>query len=143
MKTLITTLLLTVSSLVNADLCKENTVMFGGWSKHFISNKFGDKPWNEDHEVLGLSCDTWSIVSFDNSYGKEAYGIGKDLFKRDYKGFDVSLYTAAWTGYGDVPVNLEGVIPVVSPKVQYSYKNFKATSLLNPVVAVIYLEYIF
>lgn len=143
MKTLLIILTLMVSTSANAEVCKEKSVTFGGWSKHFISNKFGDDPWNEDHEVLGLSCDTWSFVSFTNSYGREAYGVGKDLLKRNYRGFDVSLYTAAWTGYSDYPMNVEGVIPVISPKVQYDLGDLRITSLLNPIVAVVYFEYLF
>lgn len=97
----------------------EFSIRVGGWSKHHVNSMRGDDlHWNEDHEVVGFSCNRFGYMKFDNSWGKEAYAISFETEpKHLWGGFTYNWYAGVWSGYDEVsPVD---VIPVIVPRVEY------------------------
>lgn len=125
-----------------ATTCAYKSVLFGGWSKHLITNRYGDGVWNETHRALGVQCQEWSVIAFTNSHNKESYGVGREwtLYQRD--NLRAGIYGGVWSGYGKLP-NTSSLIPVVSPSITYSFGRLEARALINPVVMVGYFGWRF
>ena len=86
-----------------SDLCEKNSLVLGGWSVHKGLSE-DEYDYNESHDVVGLTCDNFSIMKFENSYYEDAWGLGyeTDSFYEKNIGpvtFDASAYVGLWTGY--------------------------------------------
>lgn len=128
----------------SGELCTAGyrSLQVGGWSKHFISNKYGEGSWNETHHAIGLQCNEWSVTSFTNSHGKESYAVGYELVLTQRSNWRGSLYAGGWTGYSDMP-HVGVVLPVITPAVTYNYRRLEAHVLVNPIVSVGYFGWRF
>lgn len=117
-------------------------LLLGGWSHHTIERD-GDDTWNETHRAFGVECNNWSFKRFDNSYDKEAYGLGYTWeFVRTNR-FEIGTYTALWTGYEEI-AGEPGVLPVASVRVDTKLTDsLSAVTFLNPVAPVLAIEWEF
>lgn len=122
--------------------CAYKAVLVGGWSKHLITNKYGDDTWNETHRAIGFQCQEWAVMAFTNSHNKESYGIGREWTLYQRERLRAGVYGGVWSGYGQLP-HTSSLIPVVSPTVTYSFGRLEARALVNPVVVVGYFGWRF
>lgn len=104
-----------------ADVCKENNIAFGGWSYHSTG---GD--YNQDHKMIGLTCDNWSVINFTNSHYKDSWGVGytTDPFYNKW-GVNVGFYVAAWSGYKDKTGLKSDIVPVGGFRFSKDIKRFR------------------
>ena len=72
-----------------------NRLLFGGWSHHTD----GAYDYNESHNMVGLQCNSISVMRFNNSYGDESYGIGYDWVGTTVGPVDLGAYAGLWSGY--------------------------------------------
>ncbi len=98
------------------EICESTSIGFGGWSHHQgLSEDTYD--YNESHDIFGISCDNFSVMSFKNSYYEDSFGVGYET-PRFWQGrwghlrADVNAYVAVWTDYYDDGFTDEGLLPV-------------------------------
>lgn len=132
---LLALLMLTLSIPAHAWCDYEFSLRLAGWSKHTISSQRDEgEPWNETHNIYGVSCNRWSVMRFDNSWDKEAYSVTYETrgtqFTKNLKG---SWLIGGWSGYEDVVGDFK-VLPVVVPKLEYRIGPVGLESLLAGVV---------
>ena len=119
--------------------CEDRQGVFGGgWSHHLIDNDFQEweDGWNERHHAFGMYCNQWSIAHFTNSLGREAVGVGRDFVWRRTQHIDLGWYAGVWTGYEELPTDVFGMIPVITPYAEVKAGRLDLRVMANPVVFV-------
>lgn len=108
--------------LVSWGWCDEEfSFQGGGWSKHIISSeRREEEPWNESHGMIGVSCDSWRIMNFTNSWEEETWSFTYETQGKDYLNdrLHVSWVIGGWSGYEEV-VGGPGILPIIVPKLEY------------------------
>ena len=120
--------------------CEQSSLIAGGWSHHL-----SDEDYNEQHNGIGVTCDKWSVMAFENSYYRDAIGVGyeTDPFF-SYSNFSTSAYIGAWSGYQNkTSLEVGGVTPVGGIRGRLNIGRFGIVVTSVVVVTTIHVEWRF
>ena len=72
--------------------------MLGQWSHHF-----GARPgeYNQSHDLIAYQHGDYLFGTFNNSYYKRTFLVGKKILKWDLMGGEFGMRAGLATGYGD------------------------------------------
>lgn len=104
MKTILTTLLLTLSLSSFAD-----SLYLGGWSKHFIVKGDGSIPLNESHNIVAIERNNWIAGYFKNSYFDDSALVARKYHIMSNNTWALDIAVGA--SYGYRTCSMEGRYP--------------------------------
>lgn len=98
-------------------------LLLGGWSKHYIDT---DEEFNEEHNMIGLRENGWSIGTFTNSYYNRSVFVSKTFELYKYKDVSFNLVAGIVTGYEEYQTKKayigKGKSLYLTPVISYKYK---------------------
>lgn len=78
-------------------ICAEIALLIGLYTTHMHDNAY----FNNDNNVIGMSCDNWTYINFDNSYNVQSHMFGYS-FETDKNNFiGAGLIAGYVKGYED------------------------------------------